>query len=654
MLESAKATLVGTRSGLLNERSMKTRPLLLGLVIPITTALLAPAHAHTGAGISIVGPVVDQAQQPLQTAVPVSEIIFLLAAFLLAIRLSLRLHQTFSPRIRARLVGGLMIAVLALGIIAYALPSHEVSITPPVSFSFFFGGDTGYYSGSLAGAISSNRLIQPDFFLDLGDISYNGTTNGNPATGNEADWCNFVKANVQNRLSNSGFPYLFVTGNHEDGTSAQKDGYIDAFIGNNCLPLSEFNSKATAGDGYINFIGSGLCSESLGPDPCYGKEGYFDYPAANPVARIITLTVADTVGNSSSRVNFNYCPLEDTSRISGCNDSTMDQHWTWLNGTISSAKNTGLWIIVAFHKPCLSPAFAIGCEGNGATPNGHNANYQLENYLMSKGVDVILNGHVHLYARSKQLTCLGPTEPESDSKTGITYSPACVANDGSSGVYERGMGTVDVIQGVFSQRDDQLNFTRPDINFFAKAMSARGPTLNDCCWVYGSPMNMTSGNGIGRMTVNATQISFDFLPSVYSHTVAGASKFADSFVIRSPSSPTNSTSPPPRDPSLLLLASSIAAAILAVAIVSVFFIRRRKKGLGSQPPTFQVATGEDKLPSIHLGMVSLRYPVFRYSDAFWNWHRMFKRIFPSRGFASSDKAFKMSSPSTSSKDLSSH
>jgi hypothetical protein len=514
--------------------------------------------------------------------------VFLLSTFLLAIHLFSKLRWGFSVRIRTPLVAGLMIAILALGMAANASPSHEVSVTPPVSFSFFFGGDTGYYSGLLGGSNASNRLIQPDFFLDLGDISYNGTTNGYPPTGNEVDWCNFIKANVQNRLSNSGFPYLFVTGNHEDGSSTQKDGYIDAFIGNNCLPLSAFNSKARAGEGYINFIGSGLCSESLGPDPCYGKEGYFDYPASNPVARIITLTVADTVGNSSSRVNFNYCPS------SICGDSTMNQHFQWLNSTITSAKKTGLWTMVAFHKPCLSPGIGIGCEGNGETPNGHNANYQLENYLMSKGVDVILNGHVHLYARSKQLTCLGLTEPQSDSKTGITYSPSCVGNDGSSGVYERGAGTVEVIQGVFSQRDEQLNFSRPDINYFAKAMSARGPltiTPNDCCWVYGSPMNMTSGNGVGMMTINATQISFNFLTSIYSHNV-GPSKFTDSFVIRSPSNSPKSSTPNELLP--LIIESSIAAVVGVVAIDAALIFRRRRRNHNSRVPAFSRTACADR------------------------------------------------------------
>src|SRR5947209_1580776 len=182
---------------------------------------------------------------------------------------------------KIRTIGLLMIAILTLGMVEGLLPSHGVSVSPPVSFTFYFGGDTGYYSGNSSEAMKSHRLVKPDFFLNLGDISYNGTTNSYPPTGNDED----------------GHATL-------DGTN---DGYIDAFIGDNCMPLSAFNSQSTAGNGYINFIGSGLCTES---NTCYGKEGYFDYPASNPIARIITITVADTVGNvSSTSVNYNYCPL---------------------------------------------------------------------------------------------------------------------------------------------------------------------------------------------------------------------------------------------------------------------------------------------------------------------------------------------------------
>ena len=478
---------------------------------------------------------------------------------------------------KRRTIGLLMIAILNLGMADGLVSSSGVSVTPPVSFTFYFGGDTGYYSGVYTEAMASHQLVKPDFFLNLGDISYNGTSHGNPPTGNEVDWCNFIKANVQNRLGNPNYPYVMITGNHEDGhvtLDGTNDGYIDAFIGDNCMPLSAFNSQSTAGNGYINFIGSGLCTES---NTCYGKEGYFDYPASNPIARIITITVADTVGNvSSTSVNYNYCPLSVCSHnitSPSPGELAMDAHWNWLTGVVSAAKNAGLWIIVAFHKPCIIPDLSEGCEGNGSY-NGHNPNYQLETYLMSHGVDVLLTGHAHIHARSKQLTCLGPTEPPLDSKANITYSQSCVANDGSSGVYNRGAGTVQIIEGVFSQRDDQLNFTRPDINYFAEAMSARGTltiTPNDCCWVYGSPMNLTSGNGLGMMTVSATQITYDFLPSgVYSH-VAGTSDFVDSFVIKSPSNPTNGGLSP------LILAALVATAIGVIALVTILLSKRRKR-----------------------------------------------------------------------------
>ena len=500
-----------------------------------------------------------------------------------------RLPERSSMKAKIRTIGLLMIAILTLGMVEGLLPSHGVSVSPPVSFTFYFGGDTGYYSGSAMEAMKSHQLLQPDFFLNLGDISYNGTSNGNPPTGNEVNWCNFIKANVQNRLGNPNYPYVMIAGNHEDGHAAldgTNDGYIDAFIGDNCLPLSAFNSQLTTGNGYINFIGSGLCTEST---TCYGKEGYFDYPASNPIARIITITVADTVGNvSSTSVNYNYCPL------SVCGNAGMDAHWNWLTGVVSAAKNAGLWIIVAFHKPCLLPDLPEGCEGNGDY-NGHNPNYQLETYLMSHGVDVLLTGHAHIHARSKQLTCLGPTEPPSDSKVNITYSQSCVANDGSSGVYNRGAGTVQIIEGAFSQRDDQLNFTRSDTNYFAKAMSARGCCWqygngvgNVCCWEYGNAMNLTAGNGLGMMTVNATQISYNFLPSgTPSRTVTGASEFTDSFVIKSPSNPGGGSSSP-GGLSPWILGTLFAGAIGVAAAVSVLIVRRRKRS--NQNATKSVAS----------------------------------------------------------------
>src|SRR3989454_4980602 len=70
------------------------------------------------------------------------------------------------------------------------------------SFTFAFAGDTGQYSGSFANSAASLQALHPglSFFVDVGDISYNGTSNGLPSTGNEVLWCNFVKTNIQANL----------------------------------------------------------------------------------------------------------------------------------------------------------------------------------------------------------------------------------------------------------------------------------------------------------------------------------------------------------------------------------------------------------------------------------------------------------------------
>src|SRR5437667_10115882 len=114
---------------------------------------------------------------------------------------------------KIRTIGLLMIAVLTLGMVEAPVPSHEVSVSPPVSFTFYFGGDTGYYSGVYTEAMASHQLVKSDFFLNRGDISYNVTSNGNPPTVNAVDWCNFIKANDQNRLRNPNYPYDTITEN---------------------------------------------------------------------------------------------------------------------------------------------------------------------------------------------------------------------------------------------------------------------------------------------------------------------------------------------------------------------------------------------------------------------------------------------------------
>ena len=104
-------------------------------------------------------------------------------------------------------------------------------------------------------------------------------------------------------------------------------------------------------------------------------------------------------------------------------------------------------------------------------------------------------------------------------------------------------------------------------------------------------MDLTSGNGLGMMTVNATQISYNFLPSgIHSRTVAGASEFTDSFVIKSPSNPTNGSSSP-GGLSPLILGVLVAAAIGVIALVIVTISRRRK--ISDQNPSKPLATADE-------------------------------------------------------------
>ncbi len=418
--------------------------------------------------------------------------------------------------------------VMSLGIISPRVSESRAD----VSFTFTFAGDTGQYgasfgsgqngTGSFVNSAASLQALPPglSFFVDDGDISYNGTSNNFPPTGNEVLWCNFVKANIQANLGPN-FPWIQVVGNHEDGNSTfAKDGYIDAFTSPNCLPKP-------AGIGFIpSTVG---CLDASLVSGCYGREGYWDFPVDRPIARFIMIAGGEKVGNGTTTTSYNYCPLAT------CDNLNFDKRWAWLKGVIDQAKTNGEWVIVFDHKPCLSPDLATTCEGSG-TFNGHNPGAQKWNLFFSEGVDLVINGHAHIHARSKQLTCSGPVEPATSSLTSPVYSPPCVADDGSDNVYSRGRGVVNVIDGVFSQEDGQINFTSPDTNYYATAMSARlNPTVspNVCCWINGSPRDMNSGIGFGEVTVNANQLSYRWQMSLETRFLGDQTPtFTDTFVIR--------------------------------------------------------------------------------------------------------------------------
>jgi hypothetical protein len=223
------------------------------------------------------------------------------------------------------------------------------------------------------------------------------------------------------------FPFELVSGFHDDGQESPPTdgGLIDSYA--NCLP------------------------DKLGSTGIYGKEYYFDYPLSSPLARIIMV---------SPHLNFTYGGFYSY--------SVGSSHYEWLSNVIDGARASGItWVIVAMHKPCISAGAYPACTGGG----------DLMNLLFQKKVDLVLQAHDHNYQRSKQLTCALVEK----------FSSSCVANDGSTGIYSKGRGTIFVIAGTFGQGFYPINFTNPNAAYFTSLAS-----------------NNTSGMGHGFVQISVT------------------------------------------------------------------------------------------------------------------------------------------------------
>ncbi|HEY4411349.1 MAG TPA: Ig-like domain-containing protein, partial [Acidimicrobiia bacterium] len=261
----------------------------------------------------------------------------------------------------------------------------------------------------------------------------------------ESAWCNFVTSRF-----GANYPFELLAGNHEDDGP---DGQIANFAA--CLP-----------DRIGGLTGS------------YGKEYYFDYPVSAPLARMIDI---------SPNLAF---PGEGTYTYTAGN-----AHYTWLANAIDSARAAGIpWVIVSMHENCLK-AGSTACE----------IGTDLENLLLGRKVDLILQGHDHTYQRSKQLA-LSAACP---TVTNTAFDADCVVNDGSSGAYDKGAGLVQVISGVGGEAAVSSAGTDPDAKYFAKVMDAN------------------RSFGFTKFQVTATQLSAQF--------VAATGSFSDSFTIGTPS-----------------------------------------------------------------------------------------------------------------------
>ena len=320
------------------------------------------------------------------------------------------MDRTWAARVAAGCAAGsVAAAVWVVAPAASATPLPE----PRLASSFSFGavGDHGGGANTRA-VLRAVGAHNPDFFMSLGDLSYDTLEPG--------PWCQLVKDSLNAGAGapvgdpyGETYPFEIIRGNHE---SAE----IDEFTAPSCLP--------------------DRLSTTPSPDGGYGREYYFDYPADAPLARVIT---------ASPGLGYSY--------------AVGSPHRQWLGETIDAARAAGIkWVIVAEHLNYIS----AGTKGN-------ETGSDFFNFVVSKNVDLLLQGHDHTYQRTHQLAHSAgcPSVP-----TG-TVLASCIANDGSSGVYPAGEGMVTVINGVGGVSNYTVDPADPEAGYFAKVKGGNDGTF---------------------------------------------------------------------------------------------------------------------------------------------------------------------------------
>lgn len=317
--------------------------------------------------------------------------------------------------------------------------------------SFTFGAAGDYWTGSdFQATVDAVARENPAFQLALGDLSY--------TPGGEAEWCGRWKASYNN--------ILLITGNHD--TNENLGGHMDNYVTHCPFTLGSYTGV-------------------------YGQQYYFDYPATNPLARIILVRPG----------------LWGDGVISYSTGSTG---YVFTQNAIDSARAQGIpWVVVGMHKNYIS-----------AMEKVKEVDSNFMKMLLQKKVDLILQGHEHAYERSHQL---GVSANCTTLPTNL-FDPDCVVDSDNNLV--KGAGTVIQIIGTGGVTlRTPANPADPEYPYFA-AMD-------------------NSTFGFGKFTVSQNQLTYTFVRS------AGGD-FSDSFTITAPSAPTPSATLKP-SPTVTLRAS---------------------------------------------------------------------------------------------------
>ena len=125
--------------------------------------------------------------------------------------------------------------------------------------------------------------------------------------------------------------------------------------------------------------------------------------------------------------------------------------YNWTSAAIDGARAAGIpWVVVGNHTPCLSLG-EYACEMGS----------DLANLLLAKKVDLVLNGHEHIYQRTKQLT----TRAGCTTLVPGTFNASCVVDSDNS--LAAGAGTVFATVGTGGINQRNVNTADPEAGYFA-------------------------------------------------------------------------------------------------------------------------------------------------------------------------------------------
>jgi hypothetical protein len=382
------------------------------------------------------------------------------------------------------MVVGLVLLVGA-AIAGISIISSNGKAKAATSFTFTAAGDFGY-SSSTSTTANRDKVFQKigqtnaNFMIGVGDFAY-----FNDSTKSETLWCDEAQHNINIGAGKAttdafgyNYPFELIAGGHDAGIDHPLDGLIDDFA--LCMP-DRMNSVISTNGSTAN----------------YGKEYYFDYPATAPIARFIQASPKTSFTNGGL---YGY--------LKG------DAHYNWLSAAIDDARAKQIkWVVVANHENYISTGIKTDEIGS-----------DYFNLLLSKKVDLILQGHDHNYQRSKQLATNTST---CTTLSSTTYNAACVAGDGgTTDTYTKGLGSVLVINGTGGVSQYNTAFGTDAQSGFFKAVL---------------PVNSGTGSavsfGITKFTVTDTSITANYLQA------AGSGTWSDNFTISSGTGPIDTTKP---------------------------------------------------------------------------------------------------------------